>query len=114
MRTESKRAKRLNSRPAGVCRQAEAAWENPPVCVVLDYLGLDRNKANYKKFDSLVDWEAVDENIRKPRKLAVCQVITPKGVVMRDGKPLEVFEEVAVGKHVKELERRSKKFIRWW
>ena len=89
-------------------------WDNPPVCAVLDYLGLHRTRANYERFDPVVDWEAVDENIRKPKKLAVCHVITPKGVVMRDGKPLEVFEEVAVGNHIKELKNRSKKFIRWW
>ena len=92
-----------------------AKLNDPEVGAVLDYLGLKRTKANFDHFNPYVDWQAVEENIRKPKKLAVCHLLDGNGkVVNRCGVPLVVFEEVLVEGHEQILLDRSKKFIRWW
>ena len=88
---------------------------DPKVGAVLDHLGLKRTRANFDHFDKYIDWEAVDEDIRRPKKDAVCHVLDGSGkVILRKGKPVEVIEEVYIDNYEEILRARSKEFVRWW
>lgn len=80
---------------------------------VLDHFGLDEN--DYERLSSCVDWESLAKSIENPTKVAVCNVLDGNGeIVMSNGKPTRVFEEVQVENAQEELKKKSLLFVEWW
>ena len=80
---------------------------------VLAYFGL--GVRDFSKLERIVDFEAMANSIRKSTKIAVCNILDGKGdVVVNNGKPVRVHIEVAVKDALKELAKKSLRWIKWF
>jgi len=81
--------------------------------LVLDYFGLE--ESDLPELERSVDIEALARHIEEPTKIAVCNIIDRDGdVVVSSGKPAVVYEEVPVKNAVKELAKKSLRWLKWW
>lgn len=80
--------------------------------LVLDHYGLDA--IDLPSLGHL-DFDAMAENIRKPTKTAVCNILGKKGeIITFGGDPIKVGVEVEVKKAKEELKKKSMRFVKWF
>lgn len=80
---------------------------------VLDHFGLE--ESDFEKLDKYVDFEALAKYIRNPTRIAVCHIIDVDGkIVVNQGEPIRVHEEVTVANPQEELKKKELVFVEWW
>jgi len=80
------------------------------VRLVLDYLGLENNMGNFKKYD--IDWETFADGIRNPKQTAVVEILfigTSTGKTRCVDLPGATKTEA-----IKKLDTSRYIFRKWW
>jgi len=81
--------------------------------IVLDYFGLE--ESDLPELARSVDFDALAEQIAEPTKIAVCEVLNGKGnVVVNSEGPVRVHVEVPAKNYLKELAKKSLRWLKWW
>ncbi len=76
---------------------------------VLDHFGLEASDLPE------LDIEELTRQIENPTKIAVCNVINRSGKIVEDAEgPVKVYQEVPVRNYLKELAKKSLRWLRWW
>jgi len=85
---------------------------------VMEYLGIENNQGNFRQWNGLLDWDAIDKSIEHPTKLALCHVLDGRGQkVACDGRLVVVAREIAACSESEASEilaKESKVFVKWW
>ncbi len=88
------------------------------VRIVLNYIGLESNMGNFKKYDKKhgsetpIDWAAFAGGIRCPKHTAVVELLYPGKTT---GKTVCLdLPRVDKNEAIKNLDTKVYKFIRWW
>lgn len=80
---------------------------------VLDHFGL--SDSDLPELERSVDIDALAKQIENPTKIAVCNILDGDGKIVENSEgPVRVYEEVAVKNALKELAKKSLRWLKWW